>query len=79
MEKYDVKLEQSLEKDCLKSNRCKFGLAHLLNGNVLLIGGKQDGVRLDSCEEYNHREKKVLASKIKLPTVRSGFGTLNIN
>ena len=40
VEKYDLKHDVALEKDSLRSNRCKFGLAHLLNGNVLLMGGK---------------------------------------
>ncbi|CAD8103312.1 unnamed protein product [Paramecium sonneborni] len=79
VEKYDIKTDYASEKDQLKNNRCKFGIAHLINGNVLLMGGKVDGVRNDTCEEYNYKDKKVIGSKIKLPSSRSGFGTLNVN
>ena len=43
------------------------------------MGGKVDGARIDTCEEYNYKDKKVIQSKIKLPSSRSGFGTLNVN
>lgn len=38
-----------------------------------------EGIRIETCEEYNYKEKKLLSSKIKLPTSRSGFGVLNVN
>ncbi|KAM3139361.1 hypothetical protein pb186bvf_008581 [Paramecium bursaria] len=79
VEKYDIKQDQAIEKDAIKSSRCKFGVAHLLSSNLLIMGGKQDGQRLDTCEEYNYKEKKLIQSKIKLPQTRSGFGVLNVN
>ena len=84
-ERYDPQSEKSQMYDQVNVNRTKqiclyvlirFGTALLMNGNILIIGGKQDGMRVASCEEYQVKERKCSSSSIKLNSPRSGFGVI---
>lgn len=79
IEKYDPKQDACEDYDVMKHNRAKFGLALLLNGNYLIMGGKQDGVRVNTCLEYSTKDKKMLHSPVLLNSCRSGFGVVTMN
>ena len=57
----------------------RFAIAHLLNGNVLLMGGKKDGNRINGCHEYNYKDKWVKPYKGFLTAPRSGMGAVVSN
>lgn len=40
------------------------------------MGGKKDGERIASCEEFSVKKKKWRKSKMKLNNPKSGFGAL---
>ena len=40
------------------------------------MGGKKDGERIATCEEYSIKKKKWRKSKMKLTTPKSGFGSI---
>lgn len=42
------------------------------------MGGKQEGTRVSSSDEYIVSEKKLVSSSIKLTAPRSGFGVVNL-
>lgn len=48
----------------------------LPNGNILIMGGKQEGVRVDLCEEYNPKENKTKISDLVLSSPKSGFSAV---
>jgi hypothetical protein len=64
----------------MKNNRAKFGALTLPNGNILILGGKQDGHRIATCEELDlNTDCTWKLSEIVLPTPRSGFGVIIVN
>jgi hypothetical protein len=50
------------------ANVYRFGAIELLNGNILVLGGKQEGTRTNTCLEYSIKEKACIESTIKLTT-----------
>ena len=59
----------------MKSNRAKFASVVLDNGNILIMGGKLDGVRVANWEEYSYIQRRVIQTG-KLTSPRSGFGAV---
>lgn len=45
------------------------------NGNIVIMGGKQDGNRVALCDEYSPKEGKIkISDNIMLTSPKSGFG-----
>ena len=38
----------------IKSSICKAGIAHSLDGNIILFGGKRDGMRINEFISYGN-------------------------
>lgn len=76
IERFDVSRGVWEEVDILKNNRAKFSITQLSNGNILIMGGKYEGMRVALCEEFNPRENKMKVAEIILTTPKSGFGVV---
>lgn len=76
VERFDLQKNQWEEIDNLPTNRAKFGVVSLPNGNFIILGGKQDGIRVASIDEFFPKEKKWKNSELKLSAPKSGFGAL---
>lgn len=63
----------------MPSQRTKFGLAKLENGRLLVIGGKTEGKRLSSFDEFDPSSRKWLPSGLELTSAKSGFGCVSLN
>jgi Kelch motif len=58
----------------MPSQRAKFGLVKLTNGNFMAIGGKIEGKRVSTFEEFSPLFKKWIPCDIRLTSARCGFG-----
>eukprot|EP01017_Pseudomicrothorax_dubius_P008719 TRINITY_DN1287_c0_g1_i4.p1 TRINITY_DN1287_c0_g1~~TRINITY_DN1287_c0_g1_i4.p1 ORF type:complete len:819 (-),score=157.68 TRINITY_DN1287_c0_g1_i4:215-2671(-) len=63
----------------IPTSRTKFAAITLPNGRILVMGGKNDGARLSSCEEYDPKDNIWRTSEIQLPVAKSGFGAIIVN
>ncbi|KAL4445683.1 hypothetical protein ABPG74_006234 [Tetrahymena malaccensis] len=79
IDRYDLARNTWEQFDIMPTNRSKFCSALLMNGNILMIGGKQDSQRTASIDEYNPRFKTFLKSSLQLTSPRSGFGVVYKN
>ncbi|KAL4442810.1 hypothetical protein ABPG74_010699 [Tetrahymena malaccensis] len=78
IERFDISRNLWEQVDILPTNRAKFSMVGLDNGNILIIGGKQDGMRIALCEEYDPKTNKLSISSMMLSTPKSGFGAVNL-
>jgi N-acetylneuraminic acid mutarotase len=76
IEKYDIQRGKWEIAGQLSSNRTKFSSLPLPNSNILVLGGKQDGSRIATCEEFCVKDCMSKPSEITLTTAKSGFGAL---
>ncbi|EAS03065.2 kelch motif protein (macronuclear) [Tetrahymena thermophila SB210] len=79
IDRYDLARNTWEQFDIMPINRSKFCSALLMNGNILMIGGKQDNQRTASIDEYNPRFKTFLKASLQLTSPRSGFGVVYKN
>jgi hypothetical protein len=43
---------------------------------IIIMGGKKDGERIATCEEFSIKKKKWRKSKMELTNPKSGFGSI---
>ncbi len=77
IERFDIQKQEWSEVGFLENNRAKFQAVCLAEkGSIVILGGKKNGVRIETCEEFDIEKKIWKEMKMKLPTVKSGFGAL---
>ncbi|CAD8160570.1 unnamed protein product [Paramecium octaurelia] len=77
IELVDIQSKQSAQHDFLVSNRYGFQIAY--HGNqILLIGGKQEGIRTALCESYDPNLKQSKISQLILTKGVSGLASKQI-
>jgi hypothetical protein len=78
VEVYDANSDcWSQTADCLTSRTQFAGIPYA--GNVLIMGGKQAGKRVASCEELLLSSMTWKESEISLPSPRSGFASISLS
>lgn len=78
MEMYDSHTDIWTDLSNCINPRTQFSGLHYLN-NFLILGGKQGGKRISSCENYDFASNVWSPSPISLPVARSGFGSIGLS
>ena len=78
VECYDSHLDICADlRDCLQPRTQFSALSY--QGDILILGGKQGGKRISTCEQYSLPSNSWTLSEISLPFARSGFASLGIS
>jgi len=77
IERFDIQKLLWEEVGFLENNRAKFQAVCLPSeGSIIILGGKKDGVRIETCEEFDIEKMVWKEAKMKLTAAKSGFGAL---
>lgn len=74
VERLDLQREHWDQPSRISKHRAKFGAVQINSEKLLIMGGKQEGKRVDSCEEFDMATGVWSPGKIKLSCPKSGFG-----
>jgi Kelch motif len=76
VERLDLHKQEWEQVSRISRHRAKFAAVCLNQNRLVIMGGKQDGNRVDSCEEFELFSGVWSPSKIRLSSSKSGFGAV---